>query len=141
MPDYKPVPVEVARQIATQFEKSIVVIQAQDPVHQCLHTTTYGVSAFEKEQAAAAGRICSRALGVDWSQCINYEDFHKDYDPARYRQCQETLQAVELFLADMVRICGSDEMEVVTSEALEQMQARVKACLVPHPDPAALRPE
>ena len=47
MPDYKPVPVWVAQQIAMQFEKAQVVILCWDAVHELTHSTTFGVSAFD----------------------------------------------------------------------------------------------
>ena len=53
-PRYHEVPVTVARAIAENFSKSQVVILAWDSVHQLTHTTTYGVTAADKENAAAA---------------------------------------------------------------------------------------
>jgi hypothetical protein len=55
MSEYQPVPVSAAREIAAKFDKTMVVILAYDPAHQLTHTTSYGVSAFEKEQAASVG--------------------------------------------------------------------------------------
>lgn len=91
MDEYKQVPVAAAIEIAAKFDKSMVVILAWDPVHQLTHTTTYGVSAFEKEQAASVGEICAQAIGSDLSKKTNFEDFHKDYDPALFREAQEIL--------------------------------------------------
>ena len=59
MSQYQPIPVAIAKAIAEEFEKSSVVILAWDAKHKLTHTTTYGVTAFDKENAAAAGQICS----------------------------------------------------------------------------------
>lgn len=126
MPDYKPVPVEAARKIAVKFDKSMVVILAYDPAHQLTHTTTYGVSAIEKEQAAAAGELLARTIGADLNQKTEFEDFHKDYDPARYRQCQEALAGVDHALGSLLAV-----REGISNELLSKLRERVKACLQP----------
>jgi hypothetical protein len=91
---YLPVPVEIARSIAEQFEKSQVVILSFDPKRRLTHTTTYGVNAFDKENAAAAGEICARAVGCDLSQKQSYEDFHDSYEPALYREALELFKKI-----------------------------------------------
>jgi hypothetical protein len=52
MSDYKPVPVEAAREIAEKYDKSIVIIFSHDPVHALMHTTTYGTNPQNKELKA-----------------------------------------------------------------------------------------
>lgn len=94
MEEYKDVPVEAAKQIAENCDKSQVIILAWDPVHALLHTTTYGKEAFDKESAAAAGEICTKALGGDLSLKKEFEDFHKDYNPALLRESLELLNVV-----------------------------------------------
>jgi hypothetical protein len=91
---YLPIPVGVALQIAEQFQKSQVIILAWDPVHQLTHTVTYGVSAFDKENAAAAGQIAAKALGCDLGQRQDFEDFHRDYDPALYKEAIDLLATI-----------------------------------------------
>lgn len=91
MSQYVEVPVTAAKAIAERYQKSQVVILAWDPVHKLTHTTTYGVEAFDKENAAAAGEICTAAIGADLSKRQTFEDFHRDLEPALYRE------AVELF--------------------------------------------
>lgn len=91
MKGYIPVPVHVAKSIAETFHKSMVVILCYDAAHQLTHTTTYGVEAYDKEQAAAAGQRCAAALGSDLAKKTDYEDFHRDYDAARYREALELL--------------------------------------------------
>lgn len=94
MDDYIEVPVDAAKQIAEVCCKSQVIILAWDKVHGQLHATTYGVEAFDKESAAAAGEICSKALGSDLSKKKVFEDFHNDYDPAILREVLELLNVV-----------------------------------------------
>jgi hypothetical protein len=94
MSEYHSIPVSVAKALAESYAKSMVVILAYDPEHRLMHTTTYGVSAFDKEQAAAVGQLASQAIGCDLSRKIEFEDFHNDYDPARYRECLELLKTI-----------------------------------------------
>lgn len=91
---YAPVPVLVAEAIALQYKKSQVIILAWDAKHKLLHTTTYGVEAFDKESAAAAGEIASKALGSDLSKKKVFEDFHQDYDPALFKEAIEILRTL-----------------------------------------------
>lgn len=90
--NYKPVPVSVAQAIALTYDKSQVVVLTYDPVYQCTHTTTFGVEPFDKENAAAAGEICTKAIGADLSKKQTFEDFHDDYDPAVYKAALDFIQ-------------------------------------------------
>jgi hypothetical protein len=92
--DYIPIPVEEAKVIAEDFKKSMVIILAYDPVHQVTHTTTYGVSPFDKENAAAAGCIITKAIGADLSKKQDFEDFPTDYDAANYKAALEVMQKI-----------------------------------------------
>ncbi len=94
MSDYIEVPVSAAMALSANFRKSQVIILAWDPVHLLLHTTTYGMTAFDKESAAAAGEICGKALGGDLSQAKVFEDFHKDYDPAFFKEAIDILTLI-----------------------------------------------
>ena len=93
MPDYLAVPVHVAKQIADHFAKDVVVVLSFDREHMMTHTTTYGRSALDKENAAAAGEIATKAVGGDLSQKIEFEDFHNDYSPGRLKEAIELLDA------------------------------------------------
>lgn len=86
MPDYLPVPVEAAKEIAERYSKAMVVILCWDTEHHLLHTTTYGRSALEKQNAAAVGEICTRAVGADMS-----EDFPGDLRPALLKEAEEII--------------------------------------------------
>jgi hypothetical protein len=94
MSEYVPIPVHTAKSIADNYAKSMVVILAYDPIFQVTHTTTYGKDAWEKEQAAAVGEKCSLAIGADLNKQTEFEDFHKDYDPAALREATEILQDI-----------------------------------------------
>src|SRR5512146_3127903 len=91
---YIPVPVEAAKAIAEQYQKDAVVVLSWDQAHQLTHTTTYGKSAFDKENAAAVGEICTKAIGCDLGKKQAFEDFHNDYDPARLREAEELLRMI-----------------------------------------------
>lgn len=78
MRKYKPVPVKVAMDIAKGFDKSIVVINAWDPVYGLLHTTTFGVEERDKQWAAQAGEITAVALGAGLDKAKYYENFRKN---------------------------------------------------------------
>lgn len=90
--EYQPIPVAAARQICEAHGKSIAVIIAYDPVHECTHTTTYGVAAVEKENAAAMGELCTQAIGGDLSRKQVFEDYHQTYEPAVLAECLELLR-------------------------------------------------
>lgn len=92
--NYIPIPVQAAKDLAVRFHKHSVVILAWDDEHELTHTTTYGVDAFHKENAAAAGRIATQAIGMDLGKEQTFEDFHKDYDPARYKAAIELLNRI-----------------------------------------------
>lgn len=87
-----PVPVTIAKDIAEMFKKSQVVILSYDPEHNLTFTTTYGVTAFDKENAAATGELVTKAIGCDLGKKQAFEDFHSDYDPALYKQAKELIQ-------------------------------------------------
>lgn len=90
--DYQPIPVHEAQRLAESYAKSMVVILAHDPVHEMMHTTTYGADAVEKEIAAEAGKICTAALGGDLNRLHSFEDFHDQYAPALLAECLELLR-------------------------------------------------
>lgn len=90
----QPVPVSVAKDIAERFGKSSVVILCYEPATERTFTTTYGVTPFDKENAAAAGSICAKALGSDLSRKQVFEDFHHDYDAANYKAAVELMQKI-----------------------------------------------
>jgi hypothetical protein len=96
MPDtaargYKPIPVAEAERLSMLYGKSEVVILVYDTASQMTHITTFGKSAFDKENAAAAGEKCGHAIGADLSRKQVWEDFHNDYDPALFKECLDLL--------------------------------------------------
>lgn len=95
MSEYLPVPVQAAKFLSERFRKSMVVILSFDPEFELTHCTSYGVQAFDKEQAAAIGERCVQEVcGGDLSRKVSFEDFHHNMDPARLREAQELLAAV-----------------------------------------------
>jgi hypothetical protein len=72
---YFPVPVTAAREIAEKYSKNMVIVNAWDPVHEVLHTTTYGVTAVDKAMAADGGKIAAKALDADLLQMHQFEDY------------------------------------------------------------------
>jgi hypothetical protein len=94
MSDYKEVPVLIAKEIADIYSKNQVVILCWDQEHELTHTTTYGKTAFDKENAAAIGRKLSEAIGCDMGKRQDFEDFHQDYSPALYKEALEILKVI-----------------------------------------------
>lgn len=85
MKPYLDIPVETARQIARDFDKQIVVICAWNYEHGLLHTVTYGKEPTDKINAASAGEICAKTLGMDLDKKRTCEDFRL-IDAARNAQ-------------------------------------------------------
>jgi len=108
------IPVSVAKGIAEDFQKSQVIIIAFDPVSSLIHVATYGKEPFDKENAAAAGEICTKALGGDLSKKQTFEDYHSDYDAATFKA------SIELFKLLIGRNDGSPW-------ATQQMEKILKA--------------
>lgn len=75
MDEYKPVPVQVAADIAKDFDKSIVIVASWDNISGLLHITTYGDKMEEKAWAASGGEIVNKALGGDWEKRKYYENY------------------------------------------------------------------
>jgi len=75
---YVEVPVSAAREIAQQFAKDIVIINAWDAVRAAMHTTTYGVTAADKGLAAHGGQLAAQALGADLSRMKIFSDYRDE---------------------------------------------------------------
>jgi hypothetical protein len=75
---YRPVPVQVARTIAEEYQKSCVIVLAYDPVYGLLHTTTYGSDPENKAWAAQGGQIAAKALGTLPEKNVDFEDYRLD---------------------------------------------------------------
>lgn len=88
MKPYLTIPVTVARQIARDFDKQIVIIVAWNHEHKLLHTVTYGTQPNDKISAANGGDIVTKALGMDLSRSKPNEDF-RTVDSARNAQLRD----------------------------------------------------
>jgi hypothetical protein len=86
------VPVFVAEDIAHRFKKAQVIILCYDPKSEMTTTTTFGRSAFDKENAAAVGELVTKAIGCDLSKKQIFEDFHDDYSPAFYKEAKDIIR-------------------------------------------------
>lgn len=97
MPEYLPIPSSAAEKIAHDYSKSMVVILAYDPEHALTHTTTFGVSAEDKEAAARCGELATTAMGADLVRKQVFEDFHNDPEgnvAAKYKEAVDLLASV-----------------------------------------------
>lgn len=122
--EYRPIPVEAARHIAEQYEKSIVIVLAHDPVHGQLHTTTYGIDAQNKAWAAQGGEIAAKALGAI-NPAVDFEDY-------RLRLAKRLLLALRVAInlaGESIEGPGSDVGEIFATvkeaeEYLETVQCQ-----------------
>lgn len=121
MPNYKPVPVDVARQIAEQCSKSMVVILSYDPAHELTHTTTYGVEPAEKEMAADVGDRCSKLIcGDGFDKKRRYDDFRFADQAVRTKAIEQLIKAATA--ADHALGSILAVREGMTDEALESVR-------------------
>lgn len=92
--EYKPVPVEVALQVAQQFEKDGVIIVTLDKAHDLFHCTTYGKSHEDKVVVARWGDDVMALLSPAPEQRQAFEDFRPEPGGSR---------GVDLIAAERVR--------------------------------------
>ena len=92
--NYKPVPVEAAKAIAEQYDKSIVIVFSHDPAYGLVHTTTYGSDPQNKAWAAQGGEIATRALG-------GLTDLASDFEDYRLAQAKALLAALKGIMAQI----------------------------------------
>jgi hypothetical protein len=96
---YKPVPVEVARQISADYDKNVVVIIAMDHAHCCTHSTTFGFMPNDKHLAASLGEFFVTQMGCDVDARKTYEDFRTTrqaelaYQLDQYRRFERCVRA------------------------------------------------
>ena len=69
------IPVDVARTIADQYEKDMVVLLAYDHATETTDSVTWGRSISDKENVVCVGEKCLQAIGVD----LNTGTTHQDY--------------------------------------------------------------
>ena len=71
---YKPIPVDTARQIAADCNKDIIVILAYDHETETTHSTTWGRDPKDKEAAVDVRDICLESIGVTKDK-TTYQDY------------------------------------------------------------------
>lgn len=96
--DYRPLPVGEARDLAQRYEKSWIVILANDERRQVLHCTSYGASAEDKIVAARLGDYLTAQAGGQLMRSRCFEDFR--YRPqaeaaAQIQQLQARIRDLE----------------------------------------------
>jgi hypothetical protein len=72
---YRPIPVQMARTIALEFAKDLVIILAVDRAHGKTHSTTFARHPALKEFAAQLAEKCMASIGHDLSKAESFEDF------------------------------------------------------------------
>ncbi|TWT38700.1 hypothetical protein [Blastopirellula retiformator] len=91
MSEYQPISVELAKQIADDYSKDVVVICAGDEKHDRLHFTSFGRDPIDKLAGARMAEMFAEQLGsyAD-SQQTTHEDF-RDVPAANSRRHVELL--------------------------------------------------
>lgn len=114
-----PVPVSAAQRIATEYNKSIVVISCMD--ERCTTTTTFGANPEDKLIAARIGEEISKVTGQGQSEFT--EDFRKDFDAAKYKACIDALKVIANYDGESIwndsRDDAADNMLGVAANALK----------------------
>lgn len=126
MPEYLPVTVEAAREIANRFEKDIVVIVSVDHVHLKTHFTTYGRSPKDKVVAAALGEGLALATGHELNQIQSFQDFrHLDAakNSADLEIAKELLKQVQ---SQAGNLAPDDRRHVLLPNTRDQIEAFLK---------------
>lgn len=96
-----PIPVEEAKRIAEECNKSIVIVVGWDPVHSSTWVTTFGTTAQAKEIAVAGAEKIKEALNLGDLE-KTFQDFRKDMNPAFLKEAVDLLQAVKKRNTDTV---------------------------------------
>lgn len=73
-PNYLPIPVATAQQLAEHFQKDAILILGIDNTHDCLHHTTYGVSPQDKVRIAGLSDTLNQLL-TGSKKLADFEDF------------------------------------------------------------------
>lgn len=107
MPEYQPVPVAAAKELADRYAKDLVVVAAGDHAFGKLHFTTWGRSAADKAAAAGLADEVARAV-TDVAARQSFEDFRSAEEAARSR-------------ADAERYRGAVERVRLWAETCEKM--------------------
>jgi len=125
---YRPVPVNVAREISERFEKSMVVIGTYDSKHDMLHTTTYGVEPKDKENAADWGELFAGLVcGEGFERRQVFEDYRFLDQGARAQKIEHLVRACRA--ADHAIGSVMAMRNGITDEALQDVRNALQAAL------------
>lgn len=129
---HKPIPVAEAKRIAEQYSASRVVILAYQPASGLTHTTTYGVSPKDKEDAADAGDSCTRLLcGAGFNLRRPYEDYR--FLPAGEVAAWKEKVLVAVKAADYLCLSLLAVREGATDELIREVQDALQDVLASAP--------
>ena len=92
-PQYSPVPVEAAAAIAEQYDKTMVMIVANDQRHKRTHVTTYGASPVDKVMIADLADQFRRDYLAE--PLTTYEDFRTIDQAKRARAIRALMNTVK----------------------------------------------
>jgi len=79
----KVIPVDVARKLADDTGRDIMVIVGWDEDSDRMLIVTWGRTPDQKTSAAKAGELIEKCLGLDSSAAETYEDFRREGEAAR----------------------------------------------------------
>jgi hypothetical protein len=124
--EYTQVTVDLARQIAVQCKKDVIVIMSIDRQFDKTHFTTYGVTADDKLQAACFGETIATGLGCG-GPLERFEDF-RTVDAATRAADIDRLgrvgQALDHALSSLL-VCRTG----IADELLEDLQGQLREAL------------
>jgi hypothetical protein len=113
--------------IAQRFNKSMVVINTYDPVHQRMHTTTYGELPEDKELAATIGMAVSMQFSDVTQERATYQDYRFIDEGTRARKI-ELLSRAAIAAESLLAICRKKQDQLIQA-AIDSVRQRLLAAL------------
>lgn len=105
--EYVQVPVEAARMIANRYDKQVVVIVAEDTVHNKIHTTTYGALPEDKIRAAELGPSLAEAAGALLAESVCSEDFRTVDAAERAKEIEDKTRQLQDAYVQLTRLTSA----------------------------------
>lgn len=84
---YKNVPIKAAKNIASEYQKDMVIIVCFDHTHGKQHITTYGKTIDDCDRAASGGNEIKRLLGWPEKLCLE--------EPSRVKKLKARIAELE----------------------------------------------